>query len=481
MKPTLTRRISGPLASAVCLVSSGGLASGQTLLPIISKVQVQYSMVGHYSHIPSRVDFYNSQGSPLGNTNYVVPHLVYEPFVTLYNPYNTTLTMTRSRVMISNPPVGFRFKKNGDYLRNEFAAGEFLGLARFQIANENNPNATKTLTLVLGGGTPSSYAGQIVLQPGQTKTFSARLETNWTWGLETAGVFTPRCFYDWNVALDFTNKDNRTQNLYGMEAIVGTDFRAGFQTDQLSVASNRPAATKYPFEASIAGGWVAIKTTDTVRVEAKGIDTNAGTPDFQLSLLRGVNTNAAADVAKTFNFSISSLTQVGTGGPTVPAITRTFRAGDILQFPNETTPGGKSPFAIFTIVAKSTALQQQKFLATPQPAADQLYEARLDEIVDFTDSLNFIGPSDAPLSGVVMTQMQRSGDLFTIDVAARSPIYPGLPSGLKVRGTSDLASGFTDDLTAVSTIMEGPAYSGVYKVTVNVAGRGPRYFVRIEK
>lgn len=477
MKTSTTSIHPGFLASAMGLLLGAGPASGQTLLPIISKVQVMYSMVGHYSHIASRVDFYNSQASPLGNTNYVVPHLVYEPFVTLYNPYNTTLTMTRSRVMISNPPVGFRFMKNNVFLRDEFATGQFLGLARFQIANENNPNATKTLTLVLGGGSRTNYAGQIVLQPGQTKTFSARLETNWTWGLETAGGFTPRCFHDWNNALDFTNKDNRTQNAYGMEAIVGTDFRAGFQTDELSVANNRPAATKYPFETST-GGWVAIKTTDTVRVEAKGIDTNVGSPDFQLSLLRGITTNAAADVAKTFNFSISNLTQTGQGGTVV---SRTYRAGDILQSPNDTTTGGKSPFAIFTIVAKSTALQQRKFLATPQPAVDQLYEARFDEIVDFTDSSNFIGPSDAPLSGVVMTQMQRSGDLFIIDVAARSPIYPGLPSGLKVRGTSDLAAGFNDDLTAVSTIMEGPANAGIYKVTINVAGRGPRYFVRIEE
>lgn len=477
---TPIRRITASLG--LCLFWSGGPASAQTttLLPIISKVQVLYSLVGHYSHISDRVNFYNSQASPLGNINYVVPHLVYEPFVTLYNPHNTTLTMARSRVMISNPPVGFRFKKNSDYLRNEFAAGEFLGLARFQIANESNPNATKTLTLVLGGGTRTNYASAlIVLQPGEAKTFSARLETNWTWGLETAGGYSPRSFYDWNSSADFTNKDARTTNLFGMEGIAGFDFRAGFQTDQLSTSSNRPAATKYSFETSNAGGWVAIKTTDTVSVEAKGVDTTVGSPDFQLALLRGVNTNAAADVAKKFDFTVANLSQVGWNGVPITSIARTYRVSDILQTPSDTTPGGKLPFAAFTIVAKSSALQQGKFLATPQPTADQLYETRIDEVLDFTDKWINIGPSDAPHGGVVMTQMQRSGDLFFIDVAAQS--YLGSYSGLRVRGTSDLANGFPDDLTSVSTIRPGPENSGIYKVTIDVSGRGPRYFVRIEK
>ncbi|MES2920226.1 MAG: hypothetical protein V4819_01675 [Verrucomicrobiota bacterium] len=452
------------------------------LLPVISKMQVMYSMVGHYSHIPDRVSFYNSAGSPAGNTNYVVPHLVYEPFVTLYNPHNTELRMSGSRVRLSDPPVGFKFRKNNDYLRAEWATGDtFHGLARFQISNENNSAARKTLTMVLGGGTAASYAGQIVLQPGESKTFAVRIETNWTWGLETAGGYNPRCFYDWDIGRDFTNKDARTVNNYGAESIPTLGFRAGFQSDHLSLATGRPAATRYPFESSSgygSGGWVAIKTTDLVRVEAKALRTtaaNPAVPDFQLALLRGVNADATADQAKSYSFNAAYLTQPGAPGAGVPALARTFSAGSILQSPADVTEGGKTPFAAFTIVAKSKALQCGAFQATVQPASENLYETRLSETQDFYETTN-VGPSDAPVSGMNVTNLQRIGNYLMLDIAA----VPGTSGTWKVKGTADLANGFPDDLTASSTVIEGPPKTGVYKVKVDVSGRGERYFVRIE-
>ncbi len=67
----------------------GGLtatALSETRHPIISKVEIVFSLVSHHSHVGSRVDFYNNYGEPRGNLSYAVPHLVYEPVVTLYNP-----------------------------------------------------------------------------------------------------------------------------------------------------------------------------------------------------------------------------------------------------------------------------------------------------------------------------------------------------------------------------------------------------------
>ena len=90
----------------------------QTRQPVISKVEFIFSMVSHYNHLGERINFYNTAGSPAGNTNYAVPHLVYEPVVTLYNPYNEALTLTKARVKISDPPVGFTFKKNNVFHDN---------------------------------------------------------------------------------------------------------------------------------------------------------------------------------------------------------------------------------------------------------------------------------------------------------------------------------------------------------------------------
>ncbi|RYD17674.1 MAG: hypothetical protein EOP88_25345, partial [Verrucomicrobiaceae bacterium] len=238
-----------PLFLGSCLLLSTVPAGAQVLARpvVVSRMQVLYSVVAHHSSIADRVDFYNTKGDPLGNNNYAVPFLVYEPIVTLYNPYNTVLTLAQSRVRLVNPPVGFKFKKNNDYLRSEWnSGGSFLGLGRFQIANEFNPAVQKTITLSLGGGDAASYAGQIVLQPGESRTFSMRVEQNWTWGLENAYGISSRAFNDWDLSADATNRDRRTNNAFGAEAIAGIDFRAGFQTDSLSIGSNntRPAATQ---------------------------------------------------------------------------------------------------------------------------------------------------------------------------------------------------------------------------------------------
>ncbi len=465
------------LASSVLLMDHSAAATAPRL-PVISKVQVLYSLVGHHNHLADRVSFYNTQASPLGNTNYVVPHLVYEPFVTLYNPYNTNLTLTTMRVQIANPPVGFRFKKNNDYLRTEFGSGQFLGLARFQIQNENNAAASKTFTLVLGGGTSAGFSGSITLAPGQARTFAVRLETNWTWAMETAGGFQPRGLYDWNTSSDFTNRDNRTSNVFGAECVASDlspgQFRGGFQTDHLSSSSNRPAATKYSFEANYSYAPVSIKTTDTVSVEAKGVITKGSPniPDFQLLHLRGLNATPSSDILKSYNFNIANLIPPN-GAATI--ISRTFGAAQILQGPADTTTGGKQPFALFTIAAKSQALQKGLFQATVQPSVTQLYETRLDEVTVF-GAVAAAGPSDALTSGIELTRMERIGDDMMLDIAAR----PDQLANFKVKGTANLAGGFHEDLTSTAVVVEGPANTGVYKVKVDVSGRGPKYFIRVE-
>lgn len=69
-----------------CGLTSTSTAQTQVRRPVISKVELLFSMVSHYNHLADRVAFYNDKGIPKGNTNYAVPHLVYEPSVTLYNP-----------------------------------------------------------------------------------------------------------------------------------------------------------------------------------------------------------------------------------------------------------------------------------------------------------------------------------------------------------------------------------------------------------
>jgi hypothetical protein len=456
--------------------------SAQTRYPVISKVEFVFSLVTHYSHLSERVNFYNSYGSPSGNVNYAVPHLVYEPVVTLYNPYNTPLTMNRSRVKIWDPPVGFAFKKNGIYLREDFATGNFHGLARFQIANEWNSAARKTFTLSLStanaGGSPG---GSITLQPGECRTFSTWVESNWTWGLEVAGGYTPRSFFDWHNGNDFTNRDGRTLSQFGAEAIA-TPFgvlsppHAGFQTDGLSLSSGRPAATHYSFESTRnwSGNWVAIKLTDTIGVQAKTMRTNpvAGGPDFQVDLLKGLTVNATNDRVKAFPMSLDGIIQA----EEAPVISRTFLAGNILQKPNEAYVSGKTPFASLTMIAKAGALRANSFLTQPAVPPGDLYELHFTETTEFHQTL--AGPSDAPSGAPGIHTVSRSGNFLYIDFTGEAS-----PLGTKnwfVRGTSSLADGFTDNLDSVTTVVKSMSGSGIYKAIIDLTGRGDGYFVRIE-
>ena len=376
----LNRRVSGAANGNPALTLSnstdlrpaatGIIASPATerLLPVVAKLQVMFSMVSHYSHIGDRVNFFNTKGNPQGNTNYGAPHLVYDPVVTLYNPYDVTLNLQKLRIRVWDPPVLFATKKNGDWLRPEFASGEFHGLARFQIANEKNPAARRFFTMYLREMSGAVPGKAITLQPGEVKVFAPWVEPDWSWGKETAGGYTVRAFFDWNAANDFGNRDGRTGQTFGIETVPGWDPRAGLQTDHLSYGT-RPIATRYDFERNNNwdGGWLGIKITDTFTVQAKPgkAHTNASRPDFRVDILAGsvndyVQSNPiqsaenSRDILRTYQFRFANPTAEMSSDPSNPVISRTFKVGDILQTPSDTTVGGKTPFAILSMGAKTT-------------------------------------------------------------------------------------------------------------------------------
>jgi hypothetical protein len=178
--------------------------------PAVSKVQIVFSMVAHHHYLASRI---NQFGGPSGHTKYAVPHLVYEPLVTVSNPGAGSMDLTGEdapRVRIWDPPVGFRFKRGSTYLRTGFSAGEFHGLARFQIASEYNANARKSFIVQLGGRNGAGIPERrLTLAAGGSLTFAPWVESNWNWAVETAGGFVPYAFFDWNDSKVFTWKDPR--------------------------------------------------------------------------------------------------------------------------------------------------------------------------------------------------------------------------------------------------------------------------------
>lgn len=426
-------------------------------MPVIAKLQIVFSIVTHYSHIPDRVRFFDEKGDPKGNTKYGAPHLAYDPVITLYNPYDVTLELSKLRIRIWDPPVVFGFMKNNSWLRDEFASGNLHGLARFQIANEKNPDARKFFTLLLRDrGTGNRPGNSLKLEPGEVKVFSPWVESNWTWKLETesGNGYQPRAFFDWNAGNDFGNRDNRTSNTYGVETLPGWDARAGLQTDHLSYIT-RPIATRYPFEIqnNWDGGWLGIKLTDTFTVHAKPGRTvrDRSLPDFVVDLLAGQQQDPQRDYLRSYVFRFSNVETELSANPTSPVIRRTHLVEDLLQTPTDPSVGGKTPFAMLTMSAKTTVDQHdvampwlhnhpvvegaEQNTAQVGNALDS-YDLRFEAMTDFDDISiepapsyrGFFGASASDTRGVSNVPMFRVpllpaaslGDLIPANLVATS-------------------------------------------------------------
>lgn len=337
----------------------------ERLLPVLAKFQIMFSIVSHYQHISDRVAFFNSGAEPKGNQKYAAPHLVYDPVITLWNPYDVALDLSRLRVRVWDPPVTFAFQKNGKWLRSEHASDQYHGLARFRYPDQTNPNARRYFTMSLKDLAPNGNPGnKVSLKPGEVKIFSPWVETNWTWGLETRDEWSPRAFFDWNPVTDFGNMDGRTKNQFGIETVPGWDPRAGLQTDHITYHSIRPNDTKYPFELAnpLYGnqGWLNIKLEDEFSVFARPERTvpktgpTAQTPDFQIDLLAGTQVDPKRDILRSYQFRFENVTSEIASSSGDSKISRTFTIGDLLQTPQDRSPGGKTPFATLTLSAKTT-------------------------------------------------------------------------------------------------------------------------------
>jgi hypothetical protein len=408
--------------AAELAVSPTGMDSSpqmERLLPVIAKMQLVFSLVSHNSSGP-RATFLNNFGDPKGNDNFAVPHIVYEPVITLFNPYDVALDLKKIRIRVWDPPVGFRFAKGvgGDgvdhWFRAEMATGEFHGLARFQWNHEKDPTARRWFTLCLTDGTSQAAGKALRLQAGEVKVFSSRVQSNWSWSLECTDP-AASAFFDWKASSDFGdsgnfgNIDNRTNNRMGVEAVPGWDPRAGLQTDSVSYGiGNRPTDLLYDFETKNGAlyqsfdGFVSIKTTDEVKVELKALRTtatNSAVPDFQVDVLAGNTEDASQDLLRRYRFNFANPTAEISQDPDKPVIVRKYKVADILQPWTDTSKGGKKCLAMLEMTARTThdPLDDSKAWVYNNPvveggdqttsvvgAANQSYDLRLMELSGWT-------------------------------------------------------------------------------------------------
>lgn len=346
------------------------------LLPSIAKLQVVFSMVTHPENRAERV----ARAPVRQRTKYAIPMLVYESVVTLHNPYDIALRFENLRFRVWNPPVGFRIAKvtNGVpvWLRKEWQDDpeSFHGLGRFNRDGQSDTQKAnqRFFTVQLTDGTSKQAGRSLVLQPGEVKVFSARVEQDWTWGWEWGlKPRRPWQFLDWFDSDDLAgaaNRDLRSPNPWGVEAVPGWDLRAGLQMNHLSMegggkTGQRPAASFYPFE-DRSYHWVAdpiIHFNDDVIVQMRPEKTtNASQPDsFRVDLLAGKvedfgNFAGSRDLLRSYRFRFSNPTEEISADPASPIIERRFNVGDILQTMTDRGKGGKKPMAMLEMTARTT-------------------------------------------------------------------------------------------------------------------------------
>jgi hypothetical protein len=346
------------------------------LLPSIAKLQVVFSLVTHPETRPERL-----AGAPTAKWNqYAIPMLVYEAVITLHNPYDVALKFDKLRFRVWNPPVGFRIAKvsNGvtAWLRKEWQddPNSFHGLGRFSRPGQDDTqkNIQRFFTVHLSDGKSDGAGNQLLLQPGEVKVFSARVEKDWRWGWEWG--WKPRQpwqFLDWFAADDLAgagNRDLRTGNSWGVEAVPGWALRAGLQMNHLSmegggVTGQRPGASFYPFEDK--GYWYKadpiIHFDDELLVQLRPEKTTGtGVQDaFRVDLLAAKNNDSSnflnsQDVLRSYRFRFNNPTEEISADPKKTIIERKFKVGDILQTLGDATEGGKKPMAMLEMTARTT-------------------------------------------------------------------------------------------------------------------------------
>lgn len=363
----------------------------ERLIPVIAKLQLVFSMIAH-EPVPGRRAFYTQNGFPKGAYtgnpqvfNYGVFLLACDPVITLYNPYDVTLNLQKTRIRIWDPPVVLRFRKydNGAqgaparppaYFR---ANGDFATLGQLQSAYATNPNARKCFTLVLADGVPNAIANSLKLKPGEVKVFSPRVESSWCWKVENDEVWNTSTknatFFDWNVDRNFGNVDNRGTakfGQFGLECIPRWDQRAGLQVDHL--ADPRDPGSKYAFESNTGDKFVTLRNTDEVEMEIKPqvASANAVT-QFQVDVLAGVNrannsgrnvmtdtqnTEEVADTLRSYRFNFTGMQPSDelSEDPSNPVIKRNYTISGLMQSDSDKTKGNKKPIAMLEMSSRTT-------------------------------------------------------------------------------------------------------------------------------
>lgn len=185
---------------------------GNIVAPVVTKVQVAFSLVSRDAHGHWMQTIPNTTSDP--RRTFMV-YLIYTPVVTLYNPYNAPINVSGLKVTFKHLPLAFQFFRNGVAQNNSPVL-----LSQFHTSSENRTDWEDQFTSTLSN-VPGSASANFQLLPGEAKVFGVNHPKGTTWGGMTN--------YLWQNDLG----SSKTLNLF---TGPGWNFRSGFIVDWLRPA-----------------------------------------------------------------------------------------------------------------------------------------------------------------------------------------------------------------------------------------------------
>jgi hypothetical protein len=156
---------------------------GMVLMPVVAKVQMQFSMVAKDAH--GNWSGGLDRNPSTAEDNYMV-YMIYSPIVTLYNPYSVPLTFDELRIDFKDLPIGFRFYRNGQPQTTSMAHFNQL-----YVYHPNSSDVPKAFGLNLRSTYSKTKVAPVVMQPGENRVFGESVSGDLSWNSGSGS------FFDW--------------------------------------------------------------------------------------------------------------------------------------------------------------------------------------------------------------------------------------------------------------------------------------------
>lgn len=351
-----------------------------TLKPVVAKLQILFSLVTHPLSTKGNATItraYNTEDSAFAG-QHLRAWLSFEPIVTLWNPYSVPIEFDGLSIRLDKIPVAFRFAKDAggrtgeaDLRVEDPQTGDRINRSYWPLSNfvwgGGKEDAISNFSFDITGGDMSSGISReaVRLEPGENKIFTAFIQEGDSW----EDVKDDFCIQG-SGAVGSSNARSVIKNVPFVE---GWNTMGGFRVDHIARwQASRNIFSLYDFERRATTSpqntlidqnwfmWCALRPQDSIVVKAKlaNNDVNSdredeATDDFTMLVEMDRKGGIKSDRILGNSFTVQQKENLYEEDVAIP-IVRSFPAITILQEESDTTRGGKTPFAVFTMTAKTS-------------------------------------------------------------------------------------------------------------------------------